>query len=87
MFGRTVLGVDGDLFEHALDQAKKAQGTTQDLDLDEQDLQALVDRFKAIVQEHTGEPFPHGPRAPMAPGTRAAFESWNGECAPRCGRQ
>src|SRR6187431_1737866 len=33
MFGKTVLGVDGDLFEHAIDKAKDAKGTTNDLDL------------------------------------------------------
>jgi pyruvate,orthophosphate dikinase len=87
MFGRTVLGVDGDLFEHAIDQAKKAKGTTDDLDLDEQDLQALVDRFKAIVQEQTGAPFPQDPRDQMDLATRAVFDSWNGERARLYRRQ
>src|SRR5687768_2054430 len=58
MFGKTVLGVDGDLFEHALDRAKEAKGTTSDLDLDETDLRALVDEFKGIVSDATGSPFP-----------------------------
>src|SRR5579875_36429 len=34
MFGKTVLGADGELFEHALDEAKTAKGTTSDLDLE-----------------------------------------------------
>src|SRR5881275_1447543 len=34
MFGRTVLDIDGDLFEHALDEVKAEQGTDLDLDLD-----------------------------------------------------
>src|SRR3954454_3785086 len=58
MFGKTVLGVDGELFEHALDEAKKAKGTTNDLDLDDGDLQRLVDQFKQIVKQHTGRDFP-----------------------------
>src|SRR3712207_1039427 len=45
MFGRTVLGVDGDLFEHALEQAKTAKGTEHDLDLDEGDLRDVVETF------------------------------------------
>ena len=37
MFGETVLGVDGEKFSEALDEAKKAKGTKNDLDLDEGD--------------------------------------------------
>ena len=34
MFGKTVLGIDGERFEHAIDAAKQAKGTKNDLDLD-----------------------------------------------------
>src|SRR5437870_615244 len=34
MFGKTVLGIEGDHFAEALDAAKHAKGTTNDLDLD-----------------------------------------------------
>lgn len=34
MFGRTVLGIDGEQFEEALERAKQAKGTESDLDLD-----------------------------------------------------
>src|SRR6201997_4845318 len=34
MFGKTVLSVDGELFEHALDGMKRSKGTSNDLDLD-----------------------------------------------------
>jgi pyruvate,orthophosphate dikinase len=87
MFGKTVLGVDGDAFEDAIEHAKKAKGTTNDLDLDEQDLQALVEQFKAIVQEQTGEPFPQDPRVQMDLATRAVFDSWNGDRARLYRRQ
>ena len=87
MFGKTVLGVDGELFEHALEQAKQAKGTSDDLDLDEQDLQALVEQFKAIVEQQTGAPFPQDPRAQMDLATRAVFDSWNGERARLYRRQ
>ena len=62
MFGKTVLGIDGEHFEHALDEAKQAKGTTNDLDLDADDLRELVDTFKEIVREHTGRDFPQDPR-------------------------
>ena len=87
MFGKTVLGVDGELFEHALEQAKKAKGTTNDLDLDEADLQTLVEQFKAIVAKETGADFPQDPRVQMDLATKAVFDSWNGERARLYRRQ
>jgi pyruvate,orthophosphate dikinase len=87
MFGKTVLGVDGDLFEHALDAAKKARGTTSDLDLDAPDLQALVETFKQIVRDATGAEFPQDPRQQMDLAMEAVFDSWNGERARLYRRQ
>ena len=87
MFGKTVLGVDGELFEHAHDAAKRSKGVAGDLDLDATDLQALVDAFKKIVQDATGEPFPQDPRAQMDLATKAVFDSWNGERARLYRRQ
>src|SRR3954451_21661943 len=46
MFGETVLGVDGEKFSEALDDAKKAKGTKNDLDLDENDWRSLVETYK-----------------------------------------
>src|SRR5262244_4195038 len=54
MFGKTVLGIEGHEFEHAIDQAKQAKGSTNDLDLDAGDLRALVDTFKQIVAAQSG---------------------------------
>ena len=87
MFGKTVLGVDGERFEHALDEAKKAKGTTDDLSLDEEDLRTLVATFQQIVEEATGAPFPQDPRAQMDLATAAVFDSWNGDRARLYRRQ
>jgi pyruvate, orthophosphate dikinase len=77
MFGKTVLGIDGAAFEHAHESAKKAKGTTNDLDLDADDLRRLTDAFKSIVKEQTGRDFPTDPREQMDLAIRAVFESWN----------
>ncbi|MFF7211434.1 pyruvate, phosphate dikinase [Streptomyces sp. NPDC008238] len=87
MFGKTVLGVDGELFEDALEDAKRAKGTHDDLDLDAADLRALVDRFKAVVSKETGRDFPQDPREQMDLAVRAVFDSWNGERAKLYRRQ
>jgi pyruvate,orthophosphate dikinase len=81
MFGKTVLGIEGEAFEHAIDAAKQAKGTKNDLDLDAGDLQALVQTFKGIVREHTGRDFPQEPREQMDLAVNAVFNSWNADRA------
>jgi len=87
MFGKTVLGVDGELFEHVLDIAKQDKGSSNDLDLDAADLQEIVQQFQAIVRKETGQDFPQDPREQMDLATRAVFDSWNGERARLYRRQ
>jgi pyruvate,orthophosphate dikinase len=80
MFGKTVLGIDGEYFEECIAKAKRAKGTDSDLDLDEDDLRQLVDAFKDLVRERSGRDFPTDPREQMDLAINAVFNSWN---APR----
>ncbi|MEP7368869.1 MAG: pyruvate, phosphate dikinase, partial [Dermatophilaceae bacterium] len=81
MFGKTVLNIPGDLFDDALRAAKASKGTKNDLDLDADDMQALVKTYKAIVHDHAGREFPQAPREQMDLAVRAVFDSWNAERA------
>ncbi|HEX7745004.1 MAG TPA: pyruvate, phosphate dikinase [Micromonosporaceae bacterium] len=81
MFGKTVCGVPAEEFDHALDGAKEAKGTTNDLDLDATDLRVLVDAYKTIFIKHTGREFPQNPREQLDLAIRAVFDSWNAERA------
>ena len=87
MFGKTVLGVDGEHFEEVFDQAKAAKGTKNDLDLDETDLRAVVDKYKAVVREHAGREFPQDPREQVRLAINAVFDSWNSDRAKIYRRQ
>ncbi|KAK1179089.1 pyruvate, phosphate dikinase [Streptomyces sp. NBS 14/10] len=87
MFGKTVLGVDGELFEEALEETKRAKGVTVDVDLDAGDLKRLVGEFKDIVAKETGRSFPQEPREQMDLAVRAVFDSWNGDRAKLYRRQ
>ncbi|NUK17491.1 pyruvate, phosphate dikinase [Streptomyces lunaelactis] len=87
MFGKTVLGVDGDLFEEALEEAKHAKKVTVDTDLDAADLKKLVKQFKKIVSRDAGRDFPQDPREQMDLAIRSVFESWNTERAKLYRRQ
>ncbi len=77
MFGKTVLDIDGEVFSSALDAAKKAKGVATDVELQEDDLEALVDTFKELIREHTGQDFPQQPRDQLDQAVRAVFDSWN----------
>ena len=77
MFGKTVLGVDGDRFARALEDRKAAVGAATDVDLSAADLRVLVDEFKAIVREDSGRDFPQHPREQLDMAIEAVLDSWN----------
>jgi len=81
MFGKTVMGVDGDHFEEAIEEAKQAKGVKNDVDLDEGDLRSLVDRFKQIISSEAGREFPQDPREQLRQGIEAVFGSWDNKRA------
>jgi pyruvate,orthophosphate dikinase len=81
MFGKTVMGVDGDLFEHALDDAKENKGVATDVELDVKDLQKLVKKFKSIVKKDTKIEFPQDPTDQLHMAIEAVFKSWNNKRA------
>src|SRR6202012_3642379 len=81
MFGKTVLDIEGEAFEDAIDSAKKTKGVKNDLDLDADDLQKIVTAFKQTVREHTGHDFPQDPREQLDMAVKAVFNSWNADRA------
>jgi pyruvate, orthophosphate dikinase len=80
MYGEVVEGIAGDRFEEALTELKKDRGAAQDVDLAAADLAALIETFKQIYEDETGQPFPQDPRAQLQRAVSAVFESWD---APR----
>jgi pyruvate,orthophosphate dikinase len=81
MFGKIVLDIDGEKFEHALSELRKARGVATDPELSAQDLRELVDRFKAIVLAERGIEFPQDPQDQLCHAVEAVFRSWNGDRA------
>jgi pyruvate,phosphate dikinase len=77
MFGKTVLDIDGEQFEHAIDAAKNAKGVASDTELTAEDLKALTATYKELVREHAGREFPQDPREQMDLAVVAVFNSWN----------
>ncbi|WP_405672196.1 pyruvate, phosphate dikinase [Streptomyces canus] len=87
MFGKTVLGVEGDLFEEAFEKAKEAKKVTVDTDLEAADLKKLVTAFKKLVKKEAGRDFPQDPREQMDLAIHAVFDSWNTDRAKLYRRQ
>jgi pyruvate, orthophosphate dikinase len=77
MFGDVVMGVDGHLFEDALDRAKHERGVESDVDLDADALRRLLERFRGIYRAGTGEDFPQDPAEQLERAVAAVFSSWN----------
>lgn len=81
MFGKTVLGIAGERFEHLLDAAKEDADVASDIELSPEQLQKLVIRFKDVIEQESGGPFPQDPHEQLMRAVRAVFDSWNTERA------
>ena len=83
MFGDVVMHVAHEHFEVAIEALKHERGVTNDVDLDAEDLQTLVDRYKAIYRQETTHMFPEDPRKQLAFAINAVFSSWDSERAAK----
>ena len=81
MFGRIVMEVGGERFDHALEAAKERHGAKQDTDLDAAALKDLVAEFKSIVKQDAGRDFPDDPYEQLDLAIKAVFASWFGKRA------
>ncbi|MGW0758425.1 pyruvate, phosphate dikinase [Streptomyces sp. NPDC002814] len=81
MFGSTVMGVDSALFERAMTVLKAIRGVPDDVHLEASDLAELVDVYKNLIHDETGQDFPQSPAEQVRRAILAVFQSWNGERA------
>lgn len=77
MFGKTVMGLPGEEFEHALERAKKEAEVMTDVALPVDALRELVDEYKQIVRRDAGREFPQDPDEQLMLAVEAVFRSWN----------
>ena len=78
MFGNVCRGVPGEKIEDAIKVRKQDAGVTEDTELSVDDLKRLVDDFKALYRDETGEDFPQDPQEQLKQAIRAVFDSWLG---------
>ncbi len=76
MYSDVVLGVESYLFEDVLDDAKRDANVEHDTQLTAAHWRAVVDRYKKIVAEELGKPFPQDVNDQLWGAIGAVFGSW-----------
>jgi pyruvate, orthophosphate dikinase len=71
MFANVVMGVDGEKFEHELNEYKAAHGKALDVDMTAEDWQEIVRIYKTLVD------FPEDPFVQLKKAVEAVFLSWH----------
>ena len=91
MYGSTAKGIEREEFSHAFEMLKNGRTRQRlglaphlkvsDTDVNESELQALVEEFKAIYKRNIGRDFPQEPREQLWGSVDAVFGSWMAEKA------
>ena len=81
MYADVVLGLDHGAFEEALEIAKEDKGVHLDTDLEASDWRRLTARYKALVAEQLGRPFPEDVHEQLWGAVGAVFGSWQSDRA------
>lgn len=77
MYSDVVMNMNSSLLEVTMEDLKAEKGVHNDTDLTTEDLQNLVKKFKALVQQMTGQSFPADPYEQLWGAVSAVFRSWN----------
>jgi pyruvate, orthophosphate dikinase len=78
MYGAAALGLEPHMFEEALEE----MGAENTEELSEAELRGVAARFLALIEEETGQAFPHDPMKQLLGAVEAVFASW---MSPRAG--
>jgi pyruvate,orthophosphate dikinase len=76
MYSNVVMGMDGSILEHILENKKNEKKVHLDTDLTADDWKELVAKFKAKIEETLGQKFPEEPQEQLWGAIGAVFGSW-----------
>ncbi|CAN1144512.1 Pyruvate, phosphate dikinase, chloroplastic [Linum perenne] len=71
------MGIPHSFFEEKLEAMKDAKRARLDTDLSVSDLKELVEQYKQVYIESTGEKFPSDPKQQLLLSVKAVFDSWD----------
>jgi len=77
MFGNVVLNLKREKFNSILEEYKNKLGVKSDIDLDSKALTEIVEKYKKLIKEETGEEFTQDPYKQLYKAISAVFDSWN----------
>ncbi|MEK7878939.1 MAG: pyruvate, phosphate dikinase, partial [candidate division NC10 bacterium] len=77
MFGDVVQGLDRQAFEALLDQTKARIGVKTDPEVPAEAIRDLAGRYKMLIEERKGTPFPQDPEGQLRLAIEAVFRSWH----------
>lgn len=81
LFGKIALNIGDEHFDERMDAVKRKYSAHQDVDLSADNLKELAAEFLAIIEQHTGKPFPQDPFEQLEISVAAVFRSWMGKRA------
>jgi pyruvate,orthophosphate dikinase len=81
LFGKIVLGIDSEKFEHVFEGYKHQLGVKEDTAVGAETLAQVVSDYKALVKKEIGKDFPTDAKEQLQLAIKAVFASWNGRRA------
>ncbi|HTB10212.1 MAG TPA: pyruvate, phosphate dikinase [Bryobacteraceae bacterium] len=76
MFGEVALDIPMEKFDHIFDARKHKAKVKSDTDLSADDLKAIINDYKKLVEKETKKPFPQDAHEQLAMSRDAVFRSW-----------
>ena len=76
MYGDVVMGLDHEVFEEILEDEKANRGFELDTEMLAEDWKQVIGRYKQVIEEEFGEPFPQDPSEQLWGAIGAVFSSW-----------
>ena len=76
MYSDVVLGVDHQEFEEILEEHKSRNDLSLDTEITAEDWVGIIDKFKGLVENDLGKPFPQDPHEQLWGAIGAVFGSW-----------
>ena len=87
LFGKIGLGVADEFFDKIFEEIKEKYHAHVDTELNARALAEVCDRFKELIKQKTGKPFPQDPWAQLVMAIEGVFKSWTGKRAVDYRRQ
>ncbi len=76
MYGDVVMGIDHEMFEEIIDEAKAEGGHEQDTDLSADEWKKVIENYKDLIARESDKGFPQAPIDQIWGAIGAVFSSW-----------